>query len=54
MNEDAVGMYESVDTSQRGEVATRRLRLFGVNLECQDNPEPSNQYGSSHGDKLDH
>ncbi|KAK1435019.1 hypothetical protein QVD17_00774 [Tagetes erecta] len=46
-------MYENVDTSQRGEVATRRLRLFGVNLECQDNPEPSNQHGSSHGDQSD-
>ncbi|KAI3823352.1 hypothetical protein L1987_04787 [Smallanthus sonchifolius] len=39
---DGVEIYENVDTNyQRGVVATRRLRLFGVNLECQDNSEPS-------------
>ncbi|KAL8255705.1 hypothetical protein R6Q59_030772 [Mikania micrantha] len=51
---NAVEIYENVDTYQRGEVATRRVRLFGVNLECQGNSEPSNPYGSSHGGQSDH
>nr|XP_043623830.1 B3 domain-containing protein At2g36080-like [Erigeron canadensis] len=40
-------VYENVDSYQRG---TRRLRLFGVNLECPYNDsEPSTSDGSSHG-----
>ncbi|KAI7735401.1 hypothetical protein M8C21_033002 [Ambrosia artemisiifolia] len=47
--------YENVDTSQRGAlVATRRLRLFGVNLECPDDSEPSTPHGSNQGGQLDH
>ncbi|KAI7728313.1 hypothetical protein M8C21_015080 [Ambrosia artemisiifolia] len=50
----AVEMYKNVDTYQRGEVATRRLRLFGVNLEYQDTSEPSDPYGSSQDGQSDH
>ncbi|MFS7894801.1 hypothetical protein Hanom_Chr00s002096g01691681 [Helianthus anomalus] len=46
--------YENVDTYQRGVVATRRLRLFGVNLECPDDSEPSMSYGSNQGGQSDH
>ncbi|KAI3688049.1 hypothetical protein L1987_81755 [Smallanthus sonchifolius] len=41
--------YEMVDSYQRGAIATRRLRLFGVNLECLDDSEPSTPNGPSQG-----
>ncbi|XP_076953750.1 B3 domain-containing protein At2g36080-like [Bidens hawaiensis] len=47
-------IYENVDTYQRGSVATRRLRLFGVNLECQDTSESLDTYGSGHGGQSVH
>ncbi|KAI3706541.1 hypothetical protein L6452_24348 [Arctium lappa] len=50
----AGGVFENVDNCQRGAVVTRRLRLFGVNLECPDNSEPSTSDGSSHGGHSDH
>ncbi|PWA59822.1 DNA-binding pseudobarrel domain-containing protein [Artemisia annua] len=45
--------YENVDSYQRRGVATRRLRLFGVNLECPYDSEPSTSDGSSHGGQVD-
>ncbi|KVH90603.1 B3 DNA binding domain-containing protein [Cynara cardunculus var. scolymus] len=48
------GIYENVNNCQRGAVATRRLRLFGVNLECPDNSEPSTPDGSSQSGRPDH
>ncbi|KAI3523174.1 hypothetical protein L1887_01231 [Cichorium endivia] len=33
-------VYENVDNYQRGVVATRQLRLFGVTLECPDDATP--------------
>ncbi|KAI3822713.1 hypothetical protein L1987_10310 [Smallanthus sonchifolius] len=56
---DAQANYPSqhlphADTYQRGAVATRRLRLFGVNLECPDDSEPSTANGSSQGGQPDH
>ncbi|XP_024985371.1 B3 domain-containing protein At2g36080-like [Cynara cardunculus var. scolymus] len=50
----AGGIYENVNNCQRGAVATRRLRLFGVNLECPDNSEPSTPDGSSQSGRPDH
>ncbi|KAI3794791.1 hypothetical protein L1987_37430 [Smallanthus sonchifolius] len=48
----AGGVNDNVENSQRDTVASgnpRRVRLFGVNLECPDEPEPSVQDGSSQG-----
>lgn len=50
--------YYNVENNQRDMVASgnpRRVRLFGVNLECPDEPdEPSTQDGSSHGGQQPH
>ncbi|KAK9072704.1 hypothetical protein SSX86_009139 [Deinandra increscens subsp. villosa] len=48
---NAEEIYENADSYRREVVSTRRLRLFGVNLECQDNSESSNTHVSSHGDQ---
>ncbi|KAI3798339.1 hypothetical protein L1987_33610 [Smallanthus sonchifolius] len=50
----AGGVNDNVENNQRDTVASgnpRRVRLFGVNLECPDEPEPepSTQDGSSQG-----
>ncbi|CAI9289763.1 unnamed protein product [Lactuca saligna] len=37
------------DCLHAGMIATRRLRLFGVNLECSNNYEPQSPDNSSHG-----
>ncbi|KAJ9554772.1 hypothetical protein OSB04_009386 [Centaurea solstitialis] len=50
----AGGLFANVDNCERGVVATRRLRLFGVNLECPENSEPSTPDGSSQGGHPDH
>ncbi|KAL7596607.1 hypothetical protein Lser_V15G28678 [Lactuca serriola] len=42
-------VYENVVNYQTGMVETRRLRLFGVNLECSNNYEPQSPDNSSHG-----
>ncbi|KAF5768663.1 putative transcription factor B3-Domain family [Helianthus annuus] len=49
----AGGVNDNVENNQRDMVANgnnpRRVRLFGVNLECPDETEPSGQDGSSQG-----
>lgn len=49
----AGGINENVEKNQRDMVAgsgnPRRVRLFGVNLECPDDSEPSTPDGSSQG-----
>ncbi|KAI7740328.1 hypothetical protein M8C21_009255 [Ambrosia artemisiifolia] len=51
-NIHAGGVNDNVENNQRDMVASgnpRRVRLFGVNLECPDESEPSNQDGSTQG-----
>ncbi|XP_023736784.2 B3 domain-containing protein At2g36080 [Lactuca sativa] len=48
----AGGINYNVENNQRDMVSSgnpRRVRLFGVNLECPDESEPSTPDGSSHG-----
>lgn len=54
INGNAGGVNDNVENNQRDHhvVASgnpRRVRLFGVNLECPEETEPSSQDGSSQG-----